>query len=69
MKNITISVPDQTYRHARVWVARRDTSISAVVKYILETLPGIKLATQAFPVIKSPAVAADTPELNANLRL
>jgi hypothetical protein len=48
MKNITVSVPDQVYRQARVWAARRDTSISAVVKYLLETLPGLPRAAHAF---------------------
>lgn len=31
MKNITLSVPDDVYRKARVAAARRETSISAVV--------------------------------------
>ena len=44
MKNITVSVPDETYRSARVWAAHRDTSVSAVVQYLLETLPGIQRA-------------------------
>jgi hypothetical protein len=39
MKNITISIDDETYRRARLWAAERDTSVSAVVKCILTTLP------------------------------
>ena len=38
-KNITVTVPEETYRQARVWAAERDTSISAVVAYLLESLP------------------------------
>jgi hypothetical protein len=49
MRNITVSVRDETYRTARVWAAQRDTSVSAVVQYLLETLPGIPKAARAFP--------------------
>jgi predicted transcriptional regulator len=31
MKNITLSVPDEVYRKARLAAARRDTSVSALV--------------------------------------
>lgn len=50
MRNITVTVSDQTYRQARIWAAQRDTSVSAVVQYLLQTLPGIARATAAFPV-------------------
>jgi hypothetical protein len=39
MKNITVAVSDAVYRDARVWVAKRDKSISATVQYVLENLP------------------------------
>jgi hypothetical protein len=35
MKNITVSVDDETYRRARVKAAERDTSVSALVKQFL----------------------------------
>lgn len=35
MKNITLSVPDEVYRKARVAAARRDTSVSALVAEFL----------------------------------
>ena len=36
MKNITVSVPDDVYRNARVAAAQRDTSVSAlVVTYLM----------------------------------
>lgn len=38
MKNITLSVPDEVYRKARVAAARRDTSVSALVAESLRTL-------------------------------
>ena len=38
MKNITVSVDDETYRRARVKAAERDTSISALVRRFLGEL-------------------------------
>ena len=38
MKNITVSVPDDVYRAARVEAAQRDTSVSALVVAYLERL-------------------------------
>ena len=42
MKNITVSVPDDVYRNARVAAAERDTSVSALVVAYLERLSGWK---------------------------
>jgi len=38
VKNITVSVPDQVYRRARMRAAARDTSVSALVRGFLESL-------------------------------
>ena len=38
VKNITISVPDDVYRRARISAAERDTSLSAMVRRFLMTL-------------------------------
>jgi hypothetical protein len=38
MKNITVTVDDETYRKARVKAAERDTSVSALVKHFLAEL-------------------------------
>jgi hypothetical protein len=38
MKNITVSVDDETYRRARVTAAEQDTSVSALVKRFLTKL-------------------------------
>lgn len=35
MKNITVSVPDDVYRRARIRAAERNTSVSALVRDIL----------------------------------
>jgi uncharacterized protein DUF6364 len=40
VKNITVSVPDDVYRNARVVAAQRDTSLSALVAAYLERLSG-----------------------------
>jgi plasmid stability protein len=39
MKNITVSVDDQTYRKARIRAAETDTSVSAMVAEFLKNLP------------------------------
>jgi uncharacterized protein YdaU (DUF1376 family) len=38
MKNVTVSLDDETYRRARMAAAERDTSISALVKKFLTEL-------------------------------
>jgi plasmid stability protein len=38
MKNITVSVEDETYRKARVKAAEQGTSVSALVKQFLSNL-------------------------------
>jgi hypothetical protein len=40
VKNITVSVPDDVYRDARVAAAQRDTSLSALVVAYLVRLSG-----------------------------
>jgi plasmid stability protein len=35
VKNITVSLPDNVYRKARIRAAERDTSVSALVKQFL----------------------------------
>ncbi len=41
MKNITVSVDDETYRRARIKAAEQDTSVSAMVrKFLTEMATG-----------------------------
>jgi hypothetical protein len=74
MRNITVCIPDDVYLRARVWAAERDASLSSVVRYLLETLPGIKRSASAFPLAmpnsappapnaatSAPAPSASTP--------
>lgn len=40
MKNLTLSVPDEVYREARIRAAERGTSVSAMVADYLRSLSG-----------------------------
>lgn len=40
MKHITVAVPDDVYRQARIRAAERDTSVSALVAEYLGSLAG-----------------------------
>jgi hypothetical protein len=64
MKNITVTVNDTVYRQARVWAAKRDTSVSAVVAYLLQNLPGLPVAKRAFP-LESPDPPAPAAQSSA----
>jgi uncharacterized protein YdaU (DUF1376 family) len=46
MKNITVSLDDETYRRARVKAAERDTSVSALVKSFLIELAAEESETE-----------------------
>jgi len=61
MKNITVCVTERSYREARVWAAERETSLSRVVQYLIETLPGIRRANLAFPEAKTASEKPETP--------
>ena len=61
MKNITVSVDDETYRRARVKAAERETSISALVKHFL-----IKLAEEES---SSERLARQERELRERIRV
>ena len=50
MHNIKVTIPDEAYRRARIWVAERNTSVSAVVQYLLDTLPGVHQYHKDLPV-------------------
>jgi len=46
MKNITVSLDDETYRRARMVAAQRDTSVSALVKRFLVSLAADETETE-----------------------
>jgi hypothetical protein len=47
MPNITVSVSQSAYRNARVWAAKNDMSVSAVVQYCIQRLPRLPVARDA----------------------
>ena len=49
-RNVSISLPEDTYRRARMWAAKRDTTVTAVVRYLIENLPGFPIARKGFPI-------------------
>ena len=44
MKNVTLSVDDETYRRARVAAAERNRSVSALVRGYLQSLSPVRAA-------------------------
>ena len=46
MRNITVSVDEETYRRARVAAAERDTSVSSLVKAYLDKLASNETETE-----------------------
>jgi hypothetical protein len=48
MRNITVAVSDDAYRQARIWAAKNDTSVSAVVQDLLLNLPGLARVARCF---------------------
>lgn len=40
MRNITVTVPEETYRRARIRAAELDTSVSALVRRFLDEVAG-----------------------------
>ena len=49
MKNLTLSISDQSLHRARVWAARHQVSLSEVVRYFLDTLPECPRSNRVFP--------------------
>jgi hypothetical protein len=61
MKNITVAVPETTYIKARVWAAQHETSVSAVVAFLLQTLPDTRRAAHRFPLRPDPPTRPACP--------
>src|SRR5579863_4806573 len=60
MRNITLTVKDDTYHCIRVWCAERDISVSRLVQIFLEDLPRLKVRV-AFPCRALPIRALSPP--------
>lgn len=48
-KNITVSIPADVYRHARIWAAERNTTISNLIRVLLTGLQTNPRAAHLFP--------------------
>ena len=53
MRNITVTVEDDTYREIRAWCALRDTCVSHVVQAFLHDLPRLE-NVHRFPLPEAP---------------
>ena len=53
MRNITVSVDDETYTRARVTAAEQDTSLSALVKSYLRQLASAETETERLKRLES----------------
>lgn len=53
MRNITVTIEDQTYREIRAWCALRDTCVSHVVEAFLYDLPRME-NVRRFPLPEAP---------------
>lgn len=49
--NVTITVDAEAYRRARIWAAERETSVSAVVSFLIARLPGSPLGDYAAEIV------------------
>jgi hypothetical protein len=53
MRNITVTVSQETYREIRTWCAQRDTCVSHVVQAFLKDLPRL-VDVRRFPLPEAP---------------
>jgi hypothetical protein len=54
MRNITVAISDDSYRKARIWAAKNDTSVSAVVQDLLQNLPALARAARTATAVPDP---------------
>ena len=53
MRNITVTISQETYRQIRAWCAQRDTCVSHVVQAFLNDLPRLQ-DVRRFPLPEAP---------------
>lgn len=61
MKNVTVSITEESYRKARVFAAQHDTSLSAMVEFLLENLPVVSRAVVKLIETRSVSTHRDIP--------
>jgi len=66
MRNLTVCISDDTYRQARIWAAKRDTSVTAMVTDLLEDLPAMWGKYCSSTESKPPLTGPKTPQSGSN---
>ncbi len=61
MKNVTVSITEESYRRARVFAAQRNSSLSAMVEFLLENLPVVSRAVVRLIETRSVSTHRDVP--------
>jgi hypothetical protein len=61
MKNVTVSITEESYRSARIFAAERNTSLSAMVEFLLENLPTVSRAVVRLIETRSVSTHRDIP--------
>ena len=69
MKNVTVSVPADVYREARIRAAERGTSVSALVSEYLRSLAGEATAERARLEAQQRRIMAEIKSFSARNRL
>ena len=70
MRNITVCIPDETYRQARICAARRGLSVSALVRKFFHSLLELPSTPYAYnPLYAEPADAPPPPFSGKTVRL
>ncbi|WP_269523988.1 DUF6364 family protein [Coraliomargarita parva] len=72
MKNITVSVKDEVYHKARIYAAEQGTSVSAVVRDLLETVAAKETETERLQRLERETlgrIAARRGQFSASNRL
>ena len=54
MRNIPVATSDDSSRKARIWAAKNDTSVSAVVQDLLQNLPALARAARTATAVPDP---------------
>ena len=70
-KTVTLTLDEDLCRRVRFWAAQRGTSLSAIVRTILETVPDMQRAQRHFPLgsgtVRKPATPLPvTPKAQAS---
>jgi len=63
-KNVTVAIPSSVHYKARIWAAKRNTSLSAVVAYLLGNLDTVAKLLQQHQADNPPQQPANQDPQN-----